>query len=45
MTPDRALEIVEELGEGDRGGAAEGNGGWLVDIGAKEAFLEYFRLR
>ncbi|HYK06132.1 MAG TPA: 2,3,4,5-tetrahydropyridine-2,6-dicarboxylate N-succinyltransferase [Gaiellaceae bacterium] len=45
MTPDDALEIVEALDKGERRVASKQNGDWVVDVEAKEAILEYFRLR
>ena len=45
MTPDQALEIVEALDKGERRVASQKDGGWVVDVEAKEAILEYFRLR
>jgi len=45
VTPDDALEIVEALDKGERRVASKQNGDWVVDVEAKEAILEYFRLR
>ena len=45
MTPELALEIVEALDKGERRVATQTDGGWVVDVEAKEAILEYFRLR
>jgi 2,3,4,5-tetrahydropyridine-2-carboxylate N-succinyltransferase len=45
MTPERALEIVDALDRGERRVASQQNGEWVVDVEAKEAILEYFRLR
>ena len=45
MTPDQALEIVEALDKGERRVASQTDDGWVVDVEAKEAILEYFRLR
>jgi 2,3,4,5-tetrahydropyridine-2-carboxylate N-succinyltransferase len=41
----RAEEIVEQLDRGERRVAAKVDGEWVVDVEAKEAILEYFRLR
>ena len=45
MTPELALEIVEALDKGERRVATQTDGSWVVDVEAKEAILEYFRLR
>ncbi|MGH3071953.1 MAG: 2,3,4,5-tetrahydropyridine-2,6-dicarboxylate N-succinyltransferase, partial [Gaiellaceae bacterium] len=45
MTPERALEIVDALDRGERRVASKQGDEWTVDIEAKEAILEYFRLR
>src|SRR5215217_5574802 len=45
VTPERALEIVDALDRGERRVASQQNGEWVVDVEAKEAILEYFRLR
>ena len=45
MTPDRVLEIIEALDRGERRVASPQDGEWIVDVEAKEAILEYFRLR
>jgi 2,3,4,5-tetrahydropyridine-2-carboxylate N-succinyltransferase len=45
MTPELALEIVEALDKGERRVATHTDGSWVVDVEAKEAILEYFRLR
>jgi 2,3,4,5-tetrahydropyridine-2-carboxylate N-succinyltransferase len=45
VTPERALEIVDALDRGERRVARLENGEWVVDLEAKEAILEYFRLR
>ena len=45
MTPELALEIVEALDKGERRVAEPRDGEWVVDVEAKEAILEYFRLR
>ena len=40
-----ALEIVAALDRGERRVAEQRDGEWVVDVEAKEAILEYFRLR
>ena len=45
MTPELALEIVEALDRGERRVASKNGDDWVVDVEAKEAILEYFRLR
>ena len=45
MTPERAEEIVAELDRGERRVAEPVDGEWVVDVEAKLAILEYFRLR
>ena len=45
MTPELALEIVEALDKGERRVASPDGDRWVVDVEAKEAILEYFRLR
>ena len=45
MTPELALEIVEALDKGERRIASPEGDAWVVDVEAKEAILEYFRLR
>ena len=45
MTPETALELVEALDKGERRIASPVDGEWVVDVEAKEAILEYFRLR
>ncbi|HWL32514.1 MAG TPA: 2,3,4,5-tetrahydropyridine-2,6-dicarboxylate N-succinyltransferase [Gaiellaceae bacterium] len=45
MTPELALEIVEALDKGERRIASKQGDNWVVDVEAKEAILEYFRLR
>ena len=45
MTPELALEIVEALDKGQRRVASPDGESWVVDVEAKEAILEYFRLR
>jgi 2,3,4,5-tetrahydropyridine-2-carboxylate N-succinyltransferase len=40
-----AEEIVAQLDRGERRVAREVDGEWVVDVEAKEAILEYFRLR
>ena len=45
MTPALAIEIVAALDRGERRVASPVDGDWVVDVEAKEAILEYFRLR
>ncbi len=45
MTPELAIEIVAALDRGERRIAEEVDGEWIVDVEAKLAILEYFRLR
>ena len=45
MTPELAEEIVAALDRGERRVAEKVDGDWVVDVEAKEAILEYFRLR
>ena len=45
MTPELVEEIVAALDRGDRRVAEKVGEDWVVDIEAKEAILEYFRLR
>ncbi len=45
MTPELAVEIVAALDRGERRVAALIDGEWVVDIEAKLAILEFFRLR
>jgi len=45
VTPELALEIVAALDRGERRVAQPVDGEWVVDIEAKLAILEYFRLR
>ncbi|HSO01596.1 MAG TPA: hypothetical protein VLS46_03635, partial [Gaiellaceae bacterium] len=45
MTPERAIEIVDALDRGERRVAEKQGDEWVVDVEAKEAILEYFRLR
>ncbi|MDF2750850.1 MAG: 2,3,4,5-tetrahydropyridine-2,6-dicarboxylate N-succinyltransferase [Gaiellaceae bacterium] len=45
MTPERAEEIVAALDRGERRVAYPDGDEWRVDVEAKEAILEYFRLR
>jgi 2,3,4,5-tetrahydropyridine-2,6-dicarboxylate N-succinyltransferase len=45
LTPERAEEIVAALDRGERRVAYPDGGEWKVDVEAKEAILEYFRLR
>jgi 2,3,4,5-tetrahydropyridine-2-carboxylate N-succinyltransferase len=45
VTPERAEEIVAALDRGERRVASPVAGEWVVDVEAKEAILEYFKLR
>jgi len=45
VTPELAIEIVAALDRGERRIAEEVDGEWVVDVEAKLAILEYFRLR
>ena len=45
MTPEQAFEIVAALDRGERRVANPVDGEWVVDVEAKLAILEYFRLR
>jgi len=45
VTPELALEIVAALDRGERRVAEQVDGEWVVDVEAKLAILEYFRLR
>ena len=45
VTPEVALEIVAALDSGERRVAEKVGDDWVVDVEAKEAILEYFRLR
>ena len=45
MTPELAEEIVAALDRGERRVAQKQGDEWVVDVEAKEAILEYFRLR
>ena len=45
MTPELALEIVDALDRGERRVASKQGDEWVVDVEAKEAILEYFRIR
>jgi 2,3,4,5-tetrahydropyridine-2,6-dicarboxylate N-succinyltransferase len=45
VTPELALQIVDALDRGERRVATQEDGEWVVDVEAKEAILEYFRLR
>ena len=45
MTPERAEEIVAALDRGERRVASPVAGEWVVDVEAKEAILEFFKLR
>jgi 2,3,4,5-tetrahydropyridine-2,6-dicarboxylate N-succinyltransferase len=45
VNPELAFEIVAALDRGERRVARAEDGEWVVDVEAKEAILEYFRLR
>ena len=45
MTPELVEEIVAALDRGERRIASKQGDDWVVDVEAKEAILEYFRLR
>ena len=45
MTPEEVEEIVAALDRGERRVAEQRDGEWVVDTEAKQAILEYFRLR
>ena len=45
MTPELAVEIVAALDRGERRVAEQVDGEWVVDVEAKLAILEFFRLR
>ena len=45
MTPEAAVEIVAALDRGERRVAEQVDGEWVVDVEAKLAILEFFRLR
>jgi 2,3,4,5-tetrahydropyridine-2-carboxylate N-succinyltransferase len=45
VTPEQVEEIVAALDRGERRVARQADGEWVVDVEAKEAILEYFRLR
>jgi 2,3,4,5-tetrahydropyridine-2,6-dicarboxylate N-succinyltransferase len=45
VTPELAIEIVAALDRGERRVAEEVDGEWVVDVEAKLAILEFFRLR
>ena len=45
VNPELAQEIVAALDRGERRVAEPRDGEWVVDVEAKEAILEYFRLR
>jgi 2,3,4,5-tetrahydropyridine-2-carboxylate N-succinyltransferase len=45
VTPEQAVEIVAALDRGERRVANQVDGEWVVDVEAKLAILEYFRLR
>ena len=45
MTPERVEELIAALDRGERRIASKVNGEWVVDEEAKQAVIEYFRLR
>ena len=45
MNPELAIEIVAALDRGERRVAEQVDGQWVVDVEAKVAILEFFRLR
>jgi 2,3,4,5-tetrahydropyridine-2-carboxylate N-succinyltransferase len=45
VSPEQVEEIVAALDRGERRVAEKVDGEWVVDIEAKEAILEYFRIR
>ncbi len=45
LTPELAIEIVAALDRGERRVAEQVDGEWVVDVEAKLAILEFFRLR
>jgi len=45
VTPEQVEEIIAALDRGERRVAERRDGEWVVDTEAKEAILEYFRLR
>ncbi len=45
MSPEQVEEIVAALDRGDRRVAEKVDGEWVVDVEAKQAILEYFRIR
>jgi 2,3,4,5-tetrahydropyridine-2,6-dicarboxylate N-succinyltransferase len=45
VKPELAEQIVAALDRGERRVASQVDGEWIVDVEAKEAILEYFRLR
>jgi len=45
VTPELAIEIVAALDRGERRVAQQIDGEWIVDVEAKLAILEFFRLR
>ena len=45
MTPERVEAIIADLDRGERRVATPHGDEWVVDVEAKEAILEYFRLR
>jgi 2,3,4,5-tetrahydropyridine-2-carboxylate N-succinyltransferase len=45
LSPEQVEEIVAALDRGERRVATQVDGEWVVDVEAKQAILEYFRLR
>ena len=45
MEPEQVEEIIQALDRGERRVAEQRDGEWVVDTEAKQAILEYFRLR
>jgi 2,3,4,5-tetrahydropyridine-2-carboxylate N-succinyltransferase len=45
VTPERVEELIRELDRGERRIASKVDGDWVVDEEAKQAVIEYFRLR
>jgi 2,3,4,5-tetrahydropyridine-2,6-dicarboxylate N-succinyltransferase len=45
LSPDEVEQIVAALDRGERRVASKVDGEWVVDVEAKQAILEYFRLR
>jgi 2,3,4,5-tetrahydropyridine-2,6-dicarboxylate N-succinyltransferase len=45
VTPEQVEEVVAALDRGERRVAEKRDGEWVVDVEAKQAILEYFRIR